>query len=247
MTKRRAARTQNPDIRRADVATDRDRFPIVGIGASAGGLDAFSKLLDELPGDSGMAFVLVQHLDPTHASMMVDLLSIHTKMAVLQATNRMPIECDHVYVIPPGVNLSIDADTICLSEQRERHGARRPFDFFLQTLAEQCGKRAICAILSGTGDDGSRGLQAIVDKGGLVIAQDPEEAAYDGMPRSAIMTGAVDLVLPVTEMAAALVKYGKQPYIRTSRQDSKGNGHLSGGLDKIIFHCISRTKHFYIG
>src|SRR5580704_18099053 len=101
------------------MAPDSGGFPIVGIGASAGGLDAFSKLLDELPGDSGMAFVLVQHLDPSHASLMVDLLAIHTKMAVLQATDGMQIECDHVYVIPPGVNLSIDADMLRLSGQKE--------------------------------------------------------------------------------------------------------------------------------
>ena len=173
MTKRRAgaARIEDHGMPALDVNAVRKSFPVVGIGASAGGLEAISKLLDALPGDSGMAFILIQHLDPTHASMMVDLLSTHTSMTVLQAVNGMPLECDCFYVIPPGVNMSIHDDRIHLSDLHERYGARRPFDFFLQSLAEACGKRAICAILSGTGDDGSRGLQAILEKGGLVIAR----------------------------------------------------------------------------
>ena len=145
---------------------------------------------------NGMAFILVQHLDPTHESMMVDLLAGHTSMTVRQATDGMPIERDHLYVIPPGTYLSVGNGALHLSQPQARHGARLPFDFLLHSLAEDCGPRAICVILSGTGADGSLGLKAVKEKGGLVIAQDPDEAGYDGMPRSAIMTGAVDLVLP---------------------------------------------------
>jgi two-component system CheB/CheR fusion protein len=218
-------------------------FPVVGIGASAGGLEAFSRLLDALPADTGMAFILVQHLDPTHASIMVDLLASHTRMTVLQAVDLMPLEPNFVYVIPPGANLSIKEEAICLSELQERHGARRPFDFFLQSLAAECGKRAICAILSGTGDDGSRGLQAVIEAGGLVIAQDPDQAGFDGMPRNAMMTGVVDLVLPVAEMAAALVKYGRQPYVRTTRQDRTPDERPPEALKDIIDLLRQKTSH----
>ena len=142
-----------------------------------------------------MAFILVQHLDPTHESMMVELLAGHTSMTVLQAADGMPIEPDHLYVIPPGTYLSVGDGALHLSQPQARHGARLPFDFLLHSLAEECGARAICVILSGTGADGSLGLKAVKEKCGLVIAQDPDEAGYDGMPRSAIATGAVDLVL----------------------------------------------------
>ena len=176
-----------------------------------------------------MAFVLIQHLDPTHASMMVDLLAGHTTMKVQQAADGMPIERDHVYVIPPGNYLSIRDGALRLSQPRERHGARMPFDFFLRSLAEECGERAICVVLSGTGADGSLGLKAIKEKGGLVIVQDPEEAGYDGMPRSAIKTGAVDFVLPVAEIPEILAKYGRRS--RTGRRTSIPPDRLAEIID----------------
>ena len=125
----------------------RDSFPVVGLGASAGGLDAFRRLLAALPAGTGMAFILIQHLDPTHASMMVDLLAGHTPMKVQQAADGMPLEREHIYLIPPGAYLSIRGGALRLSEPRERHGARLPFDFFLRSLAEELGERAICVIL----------------------------------------------------------------------------------------------------
>ncbi len=149
-------------------------FLIVGIGASAGGLDACRKLVEALPAGNGMAFILVQHLDPTHESMMVDLLAGHTSMTVLQATSGMPIERDHLYVIPPGTYLSVAGGALRLSQPQARHGARLPFDFLLHSLAEEQGVRAACVILSGTGADGSLGLKAVKEKGGLVIAQSPD-------------------------------------------------------------------------
>ncbi len=156
-------------------------FPVVALGASAGGLDTFRKFFDALPVNNGMAFVLIQHLDPKHQSMMVDLLTGHTPMKVLQAADGMQLERNHVYLIPPGAYLAIRDGILRLSKPVERHGARMPFDFFLRSLAEECGERAICAILSGTGTDGSLGLKAVKEKGGLVIVQDPQEAAFDGM------------------------------------------------------------------
>src|ERR1700731_2905759 len=203
---RLAGRNPLPRTSPADLAA----FPVVGIGASAGGLDACRKLVDALPAGNGMAFILVQHLDPTHESMMVDLLAGHTSMAVRQAADGMPIEREHLYVIPPGTYLSVGNGALHLSQPQARHGARLPFDFLLHSLAEECGDRALCVVLSGTGADGSLGLKAVKEKCGLVVDQDPEEASHDGMPRSAIMTGAVDLVLRVAKIPDALVKYERR-------------------------------------
>ncbi len=184
-------------------------FAIVGLGASAGGLDACKKLLEALSSDTGMAFVLIQHLDPTHESMMVELLTGHTRMTVRLAEDGTAIEPDHLYLIPPGSYLAAKDGHLCLSAPRERHGARLPFDFFLRSLAEDAGPRAICVVLSGSGADGSLGSKAIKEKGGLVIAQSPQEAEYAGMPRSAIETGAADLVLPIAGIARVLAERGR--------------------------------------
>src|SRR5271169_4044665 len=213
-----------------------DSFPVVGLGASAGGLDAVRRLLAVLPAGTGMAFILIQHLDPTHASMMVDLLAGHTPLTVQHAADGMPIEPEHVYIIPPGAYLSIRGGALRLSQPRERHGARLPFDFFLRSLAEELGERAICIILSGTGSDGSVGLKAVKEKGGLVIAQDPDDAEYDGMPRSAITTGAVDLVLPVAEIPEILAKYGR-------RRGLAVDDHPQSRLAEIISLLRTKTSH----
>lgn len=196
----------------ADNVTD---LTVVGVGASAGGLDACRHLVAALPVGHGMAFILVQHLDPTHDSMMVDLLAGHTTMMVRQVTDGMPIERNHFYIIPPGTYLSVGHGLLHLTPPEARHGARLPFDFLLHSLAEHCGRRAICVILSGTGADGSLGLRSIKDKGGLVIAQSPEEAGFDGMPLSAIETGAVDLVLPTAKIPDALIGHARS----TARTD----------------------------
>jgi len=202
----RAARTQRP-LRTSGFPAG--EFPIVGLGASAGGLDACKKFLDALPAGAGMAFILVQHLDPAHESLMVSLLAAHTSMTVRQAEEGMAIEPDHLYVIPPASYLSVGDGVLRLSPPGARHGMRLPFDFLLHSLAEAYGPRAICVILSGTGADGSLGLKTVRAKGGFVVAQSPEQAGFDGMPRSAIATGAVDLVLPIAEIPAALISYAR--------------------------------------
>jgi two-component system, chemotaxis family, CheB/CheR fusion protein len=218
-------------------------FPVVGIGASAGGLDACRKLVSALPRDNGMAFILVQHLDPTHESMMVDLLAGHTSMTVRQAADGMLIEREHLYVIPPGTYLSVGNGALHLSQPQARHGARLPFDFLLHSLAEECGERAICVILSGTGADGSLGLKAVKEKGGLVIAQDPDEAGYDGMPRSAIMTGTVDLVLPVAKIPQALGKYGRRMALARTQDGLTPQDGLQDWLPEIIDLVRTKTTH----
>jgi len=184
-------------------------FAIVGIGASAGGLEACRKMLGDLPVDSGLAFIVVQHLDPDQASLLADLLAAHTTMAVRQAVEGMAIERDHLYVIPPGTFLAVSGGALRLSQPQARHGSRLPFDFLLYSLAKEYGERALCVVLSGTGADGSLGAVAIKAGGGLVVAQDPAEADYDGMPRSAILTGAVDLILPAAQIPAALIEFNR--------------------------------------
>ena len=212
-------------------------FPIVAIGASAGGLDACRKLLDALPAVNGMAFIIVQHLDPSHDSMMVDLLAGHTSMPVLLATDGMKIEREHVYVIPPGVYLSVnEKGGLRLSKPLARHGARLPFDFLLNSLAREYGARAVCVVLSGTGADGSLGLRAVRETGGLVIAQDISEADYDGMPRSAIATGAVDLVLRTAKIAEALVARERGDHFGPKRPKSSTH-QVGGGV--AAGHCRS--------
>ncbi|MGA3403633.1 MAG: chemotaxis protein CheB, partial [Acetobacteraceae bacterium] len=218
-------------------------YSVVGIGASAGGLDACRKLMDALPAGNGMAFILVQHLDPTHESMMVDLLAGHTSMTVRQATDGMPIEREHLYVIPPGTYLSVVRGALSLSTPQARHGARLPFDFLLHSLAQDCGERAVCVILSGSGADGSLGLQAVKQQGGLVIAQDPDEAGYDGMPRSAIMTGMVDLVLPVAKIPDALARHGQQLVLTHPDDASVPKDKGRDRLPEIIDLLRTKTVH----
>ncbi len=217
-----------------------DDFPVVGIGASAGGLDACRKLVDALPAGNGMAFILVQHLDPTHESLMVDLLTGHAAMTVRQAADGMPVERDHLYVIPPGTYLAIRGGILHLSQPLARHGARLPFDFLLHSLAKDRGDRAMGVVLSGTGADGSLGIRAIKEKGGFVVAQDPGEAGYNGMPLSAIATGAVDLVLPAAEIAAALVAHGRRAALPDSDAVQKP---VPDWLPQIIALLRTKTAH----
>ena len=190
--------------------------------------------MDGLPAGNGMAFILVQHLDPTHESMMVDLLAGHTSMTVGQATDGMPIEPDHLYVIPPATYLSIGDGALHQSRPQAPHGARLPFDFLLHSLAEECGPRAVAVILSGTGADGTLGLKAVKEAGGLVTAQEPDEAGFDGMPLSAIATGAVDLVLPVAKIPDALVTYDRRMILTRKQNGSRVKDSAPEWLPEII-------------
>jgi two-component system CheB/CheR fusion protein len=232
-----------------DVDNPPGAFLVVAIGASAGGLDACRRLVDALPAPTSMAFVLVQHLDPTHQSMLVELIASHTSMTVVQAVDGMLIEREHLYIIPPGVFLAVGNDALHLSQPQERHGARLPFDFLLHSLAEEYGPRAIGVVLSGTGADGSIGLKGLKDKGGYVIAQNPDEAEYEGMPRSAIATGVVDLVLPVAAIADALIKYDRGITLTPTQNDSIAvdtTEDLDSGphaLDRVIELLRTKTVH----
>jgi two-component system CheB/CheR fusion protein len=220
-----------------------EQFLVVGIGASAGGLDACRQLLRALPSDSGMAFILVQHLDPSHESMMVELLGEHTGMKVCQAANGMMVEPNHLYVIPPGLYLAVDAGALHLSAPTVRHGARLPFDFLLQSLALAYRGRAVCIVLSGTGADGSVGLKAIRQDEGLVLVQEPKEAGYDGMPRNALLTGAVDSVLLIDKMPEALARYAKALPSRKSAPAKPSVNAKGDALTAIINLLREKTTH----
>ncbi|MDQ8729810.1 chemotaxis protein CheB [Bradyrhizobium sp. LHD-71] len=184
---------------------------IVGIGASAGGLEAFTTLLRHLPTDTGMAFVLVQHLDPVRESALTELLSRTTSLPVSEVTNDLPVEPDHVYVIPPGSSLSIADRVLRLHPRHPSTIGHRSIDAFLESLAQDQRERAIGVILSGTASDGTLGLEAIKAEGGITFAQD-DSAHYDSMPRSAIAAGCVDFVLNPESIAKELDRISKHPF-----------------------------------
>ncbi len=222
-------------------------FLVVGIGASAGGLEASSKLLDDLGDGSAMAFILVQHLSPNHESLMVNLLARHTKMKVIQATDGMMVERGHFYIIPPGTYLSVAKGNLHVSQPEPHHRARMPFDYFLHTLALDYGARAACIVLSGTDGDGAIGLKSIKEKGGLVIAQQPSEAGFDGMPQSAIATNLVDLVLSVSNMLDVLLKFSKQKRPASTAEPSLPFDETHKGISEIIDLIRTKTRHDFSG
>ena len=181
-------------------------FPIVGIGASAGGLEALDEFLKHLPPDSPLALVVIQHLAPTQPGMMVELLQRSTQRKVLQATDRQAVKPGHVYVIPPGMDLSILRGRLFLFSPSEPHGRRLPIDFFFHSLAQDRAALAIGMIFSGMGSDGLRGSKAIKEKGGIILAQDPASARYDGMPGSVVREGLADLVGAPAKLAEDLIR-----------------------------------------
>ncbi len=195
-------------------ATSEDRPAYyVGIGASAGGLEAIEVFFANMPPRSGLAFIVIQHLSPDYRSTMVELLSKRTEMPVYHAEEGLLVERDCVYLIPPKKNLMIFHGRLLLSEQDHSKGLNLPIDVFLRSLAEDRGEKAIAIILSGTGSDGMRGIRAVKEAGGMVIVQDPESATFDGMPRSSIATGLADFVLSPEDMPRQLAFFVKHPYI----------------------------------
>jgi two-component system CheB/CheR fusion protein len=189
----------------------REGFPIVGIGASAGGLAAFEKFFANMPADteSGMAFVLVQHLAPDHKSILTDLIKRYTRMEVYEVHDGIKVMPNCAYIIPPNRDMAFLHGELYLSKPLMARGLRLPIDFFFRSLAQDQREHAICIVLSGSGSDGTLGLRAVKGEGGMVMVQNPESAEYDGMPRSAIATGLVDYVLPPDEMPSQLIAYTK--------------------------------------
>lgn len=185
---------------------------IVGIGASAGGLEALQQFFSAVPDNSGLAFVVIQHLSPDYKSLMAEILGKYTSMMVLQAENGMEVEPNIVYLIPPKKNMTIKNGRLLLTDYV--HGAiNHPIDTFLASLAEERKAHALCVILSGTGSDGTSGIKSIKEHDGLVLVQDPASAKFDGMPRSAINTGLADFVLPPRELAEEILNFSNYPAI----------------------------------
>ncbi len=180
-------------------------FVIVGLGASTGGLEAFEQFFRNVPADSGMAYVLVSHLDPNHVSILTEILQRTTTMPVVEAQDQMVVSPDHVYVIPPNRDMAIFQGALQLNVPENPRGLRMPIDAFLRSLAEEQGEMAIGIILSGAGTDGTQGLRAILGAGGVSLVQAPESTKYDGMPGSAILAGYATHVLEVEKMPAVLL------------------------------------------
>jgi len=216
------------------------KFPIVGIGASAGGLEALEIFLRGVPPRCGMAFVVVQHLDPTHKGMLVELLGRGTSMPVVQARDRVRVEPEHVYVIPPNKDMSLLHGTLHLLPQASPRGLSLPIDFFFRSLAEDQQERSIGVILSGMGSDGTLGLRAIKEKAGASFVQAIESAKFDGMPRSAIDAGLADVVAPVEELPARIIAYREHaPHI--SRRDVPLADKAQSALEKVFILLRAQT------
>jgi two-component system CheB/CheR fusion protein len=211
-------KSKKPAGGRGDAPQTRSAPPVVGIGASAGGLEAVSQLLRALPLDTGMAFVLVQHLEARHESVLAKLLSGVTRMGIFEAKNAMPVQPNRMYVIPPNSDISIAGGVLRLDRRKAPAGRHMPIDHFFRSLAEDQGARAIGVILSGTASDGTLGLKSIKAEGGITFAQEPESAKYGGMPQSAIAAGCVDIVLTPERIARELSQISRHPYVGLAPQ-----------------------------
>jgi two-component system CheB/CheR fusion protein len=217
-----------------------ESFPIVGIGASAGGLEALELFLSHVPKNSGLAFVIVQHLDPTRQGIMPELLQRTTGMKVVQVIDRTKVQPDCVYVIPPNKDMSILHGTLHLFEPVTPRGLRLPIDFFLRSLAQDQQEHSIGVILSGMGSDGTLGLGAIKEKAGVVLVQDPATAKFNGMPRSAIDAGLADIVAPVDELPGKIMAYLKRtPLVRTTETELEDK--TQSALEKAIVLLRAHT------
>ena len=217
-------------------------FPIVGIGASAGGLEALELFLRNVLPESGMAFVIVQHLDPTHKGMMVELLQRATAMKVIQVKDRTKVHPECVYVIPPNKDMSILRGVLHLLDPVAPRGLRLPIDFFFRSLADDAEERSIAVILSGMGTDGTMGLRAIKGKAGVVFVQEPASAKFDSMPRSAIDAGLADVIAPVETLPGKIIAYLQHvPLIAKPGLVQEDKAH--SGLEKVVILLRAQTGH----
>ena len=215
--------------------------PVAGIGASAGGLDAFKKFFAAMPADSGVAFVLIPHLDPKHESLMVELLARYTKMPVVEATDGLAVEANRVYILPPNKYMTISGGVLRLTGPVQRGGLQTSIDLFLRSLANDKQEKAICIILSGTGSHGSLGLKAVKASDGMAMVQDPKTAEYPRMPESAVATGLADYVLPVEQMPEALLKYIQHYYVNGAKTGAEGT-EAPDHLNQVLALLASATK-----
>ncbi|MES2149525.1 MAG: chemotaxis protein CheB [Pseudomonadota bacterium] len=239
---KKTSATQPAPIRKPAAKAPPRRFPIVGIGASAGGLEALELFFSAVPANCGLGFVVVQHLDPHHKGILVELLQRATPMPVVQASDLLAVVPGHVYVIPPNCDLSILHGVLHLLEPNAPRGLRLPIDFFLRALAADQHVDSAGVILSGMGSDGTLGLRAIKDSAGASFVQDPASAKFDAMPRSAINAGLADVVAAPAELARALISYLKHMPTLTAPQAAPGGGEQSA-LDKIVLVLRAQSGH----
>lgn len=220
-------------------------FPIVGIGASAGGLAAFEAFFSGMPADAdpGMAFVLVQHLAPDHKSILCDIIKRCTRMQVTEVEDGMTVKPNCTYIIPPNRDMAFLNGTLQLLEPSAPRGLRLPIDFFFRSLAQDQHERATCIVFSGTGSDGTLGVRAIKGEGGMAMAQNPESTEYDGMPRSAIATGLIDYVLPPAEMPIQLIAYVAHAFGKIPRPVSSPAPKTENAFNKIFVLLRTQTGH----
>ncbi len=222
--------------------TDRRSFPVVGIGASAGGLEPLEEFFRRMPIPNGMAFVIVQHLDPTHEGIMPELLQRATSMKVVQVRNRTSVEPNHVYVIPPNKDMTILKGVLHLMPPAEPRGLRLPIDNFFHSLATDCEDRSIAVILSGMGSDGTLGARAIKEHAGLVLVQEPGSAKFGAMPQSAMDAGLADVVAPVTELPDRILDHLRhEPLVPHAKGSS--NEKVVGSLDQAVEVLRDHTGH----
>ncbi|MGS0754973.1 chemotaxis protein CheB, partial [Roseateles sp. GG27B] len=220
-------------------------FPVAGLGASAGGLAAFEAFFSGMPVDEqpGMAFVLIQHLAPDHKSLLAELMRRCTRMPVFEVEDGMVVQPNCVYVIPPSYDMAFFNGMLQLLEPMAPRGQRMPIDFFFRSLAQDQHERAIGIVLSGTGSDGTLGLRAIKAEGGLAMAQNPESADFDGMPRAALATGLIDYELPPPEMVPQLMAYVAHAFGRLGRGRSGRAVKSENELKKIFILLRAHTGH----
>jgi len=216
-------------------------FPIVGIGASAGGLEALEQFFSNMPKDNGMAFVVIQHLDPNHVGIMPELLQRITTMKVYQASDNLKVKPNCVYVIPPNKSLSLLNGALHLFDPVESRGLRLPVDIFFRSMADDRQEKSIGIILSGMGSDGSLGLKAIKEKNGIVLVQTPSSAKFDGMPRSATEAVIADIIAPAEELPARLIDFLK--FIPAAKPDAEIDDKSKSNLDKIIILIREQSGH----
>ena len=237
---RRTLKPAKPIARKTPGVSARGPFPIVGMGASAGGLEALEQFLGHVPAGCGMAFVIIQHLDPTHKGIMPQLLQRATDMKVVQVKDRMTVRPDCVYVIPPNKDMSILHGVLHLLEPVTARGLRLPIDFFFRSLAQDQQEHSVGVILSGMGSDGTLGLRAIKEKAGVVLVQEPATAKFDSMPRSAVDAGLADIVAPVEELPGKIMAYlQRTPLI--ARKDVVMEDKTRSALEKAVILLRAHT------
>ena len=218
-------------------------FPIVGIGASAGGLETLNAFFSIMPPDSNIAFVIIQHLSPKHKSIMASLLEKHTRMVVREIEDGTKLLANHVYLNPPGKNVALFNRSLHLLEPIKSGAINMPVDFFFRSLSEDQGEKAIGIILSGTASDGTLGIKAIKGEGGMAMVQQPDTAKYDGMPKSAVETGLIDFILPVEKMPDTLIRYVQHPYLELQGQIKLTDTSIKNQMQKIFALIRTSTGH----